>query len=79
VAGSIKPEQAVNFLIHNETIHELIDPDTGLMECAFCGQRHWANIKPQSSAHRLSPPADQPVGTRADGRLHIGLPAGGKH
>jgi hypothetical protein len=27
---------------------KLIDPSTGLMECAVCGSTHWANIKPQS-------------------------------
>jgi hypothetical protein len=27
---------------------KLIDPNTGLMECAVCGSRHFANIKPHS-------------------------------
>ena len=27
---------------------KLIDPHTGLMECAVCGSTHWANITPQS-------------------------------
>jgi hypothetical protein len=27
---------------------KLIDPPSGLMECAVCGSRHSANIKPQS-------------------------------
>jgi hypothetical protein len=25
-----------------------IDPDTGEMQCAVCGSRHFANIKPHS-------------------------------
>jgi hypothetical protein len=27
---------------------KLIDPSTGLMECAECGPTHWASINPQS-------------------------------
>lgn len=27
---------------------KLIDPHTGLMECAVCGSQHYASIKPRS-------------------------------
>jgi hypothetical protein len=33
---------------------KLIDHATGLLECLFCGHRHFANIKPNSNGPLLS-------------------------
>lgn len=32
-------------------VMKLIDPNRGLMECIICGQRHYANIKPNSNGN----------------------------
>ena len=28
-----------------QKVMKLLDPNTGLMECRVCGQRHYANLK----------------------------------
>ena len=32
-------------------VMKLLEPRSGMMECKVCGNRHWANIRPDSGGH----------------------------